>query len=62
VPAYIVEIGGVSGTKQGWGRATARDPLGLPQDSPGAYGINDDRITAFRRGYLCGVDACAFPE
>jgi predicted metalloprotease len=42
--------------------ATAGDPLGLPQDTPGAHGINDDRITAFMRGYLGGVDACAFPE
>ena len=39
--------------------ATAGDPLGLPQDSPGAHGINDDRITAFMRGYLGGVDGCA---
>jgi predicted metalloprotease len=42
--------------------ATAADPLGLPQDTPGAHGINDDRITAFMRGYLGGVDACAFSE
>ena len=42
--------------------ATAGDPLGLPQDTPGAHGINDDRITAFMRGYLGGVDACALPE
>ena len=39
--------------------ATAGDPLGLPQDMPGAHGINDDRITAFMRGYLGGVEACA---
>jgi predicted metalloprotease len=42
--------------------ATAGDPLGLPQDTPGAHGINDDRITAFMRGYLGGVEACTFPE
>jgi predicted metalloprotease len=42
--------------------ATAGDPLGLPQDTPGAHGINDDRITAFMRGYLGGVDACALLE
>jgi uncharacterized protein len=42
--------------------ATMGDPLGLPQDTPGAHGINDDRITAFMRGYLGGVDACALPE
>jgi predicted metalloprotease len=42
--------------------ATAGDPLGLPQDTPGAHGINDDRITAFMRGYLSGVDTCVFPE
>jgi predicted metalloprotease len=42
--------------------ATMGDPLGLPQDTPGAHGINDDRITAFMRGYLGGVDACAVPE
>ena len=41
--------------------ATAGDPLGLPQDMPDAHGINDDRITAFMRGYLGGVDACALP-
>ena len=38
--------------------ATVGDPLGLPQDELGAHGINDDRITAFMRGYLGGVDAC----
>ena len=42
--------------------ATAGDPLGLPQDTPGAHGINDDRITTFMRGYLSGVDTCVFPE
>jgi hypothetical protein len=42
--------------------AAAGDPLGLPQDTPGAHGINDDRITAFMRGYLGGVDACALLE
>ena len=34
------------------------DPLGLPQDQPGAHGINDDRIKAFMRGYLDGLAAC----
>jgi hypothetical protein len=42
--------------------AAAGDPLELPQDTPGAHGINDDRITAFMRDYLGGVDACALPE
>jgi predicted metalloprotease len=41
--------------------ATAGDPLGLPQDTPGAHGINDDRITAFMRGYLGGGEGCAVP-
>jgi hypothetical protein len=41
--------------------AAAGDPLGLPQDASGAHGINDDRITAFMRGYLGGVDACVLP-
>jgi uncharacterized protein len=41
--------------------AEAGDPLGLPQDAPGAHGINDDRIAAFMRGYLDGVGACGFP-
>jgi predicted metalloprotease len=41
--------------------ATAGDPLGLPQDTLGAHGINDDRITAFMRGYLGGVNACGLP-
>jgi hypothetical protein len=38
--------------------ATAGDPLGLPQDTPGAQGINDDRITAFMRDYLDDVEVC----
>jgi predicted metalloprotease len=42
--------------------ATAGDPLGLPQDAPGTHGINDDRITAFMRGYLGSVDACSLPR
>ena len=42
--------------------AVAGDPLGLPQDTPGAHGMNDDRITAFMRGYLGGIDVCALPE
>lgn len=33
------------------------DPL-LPQDQPGAHGTNDDRITAFMRGYIDGVAGC----
>ena len=37
------------------------DPLGLPQDSPGSHGINDDRIKAFMRGYLNGLEACNLP-
>ena len=41
--------------------AVAGDPLGLPQHTPGAHSINDDRITAFMRGYLGGVDGCGFP-
>jgi predicted metalloprotease len=41
--------------------AAAGDPLGLPQDTPGAHGSNDDRITAFMRGYLGGVPACVLP-
>ncbi len=41
--------------------ATAGDPLGLPQDTPGAHGINDDRITVFMRGNLGGVEGCTFP-
>jgi predicted metalloprotease len=39
--------------------ATAGDPLGLPWDTSGAHGVNDDRITAFMRGCLGGVDAGA---
>ncbi len=42
--------------------ALAGLPLGLPQDTLGAHGINDDRITTFMRGYLGGVGACALPE
>jgi hypothetical protein len=41
--------------------AAVGDPLGLPQDAPGAHGSNDDRITAFMRGYLGGVPACVLP-
>ncbi|MCC2626676.1 MAG: putative protein of unknown function, zinc metallopeptidase [Thermomicrobiales bacterium] len=37
------------------------DPLGLPQDAPGAHGINDDRVTSFMRGYLDGVTGCDLP-
>jgi predicted metalloprotease len=36
--------------------------VGLQQDTPGAHGINDDRITAFMRGYLGGIVACALLE
>jgi hypothetical protein len=39
----------------------AADPLALPQDRPGSHGINDDRIKAFMRGYLNGLDACDLP-
>jgi hypothetical protein len=41
--------------------ADAGDPLGLPQDAPGAHGINDDRVIAFMRGYLDGVTGCGLP-
>ena len=41
--------------------ADAGDPLGLPQDAPGAHGINDDRVIAFMRGYLDGVTGCNLP-
>jgi predicted metalloprotease len=37
------------------------DPLGLPQDAPGAHGINDDRVISFMRGYLDGVTGCDLP-
>lgn len=43
------------------GSAAAGDPLGLPQDAPGAHGINDDRVIAFMRGYLDGVSGCGWP-
>ena len=36
------------------------DPL-WPQDRPGAHGTNDDRITAFMRGYLDGFIGCELP-
>jgi predicted metalloprotease len=36
--------------------------VGLQQDTPGTHGINDDRITAFMRGYLGGIVACALLE
>ncbi len=39
--------------------ASVGDPLGLPQDAPGAHGINDDRISAFMRGYLHGDAICS---
>jgi hypothetical protein len=42
--------------------ATAEDPPGLPQDTPGAHGINDDRVTAFMCGYLGGIGAYALVE
>jgi predicted metalloprotease len=41
--------------------AEAGDPVGLPQDSPGAHGTNDDRIIAFMRGYLDGATGCGLP-
>ena len=43
------------------GSADAGDPLGLPQDAPGAHGINDDRVISFMRGYLDGVTGCSLP-
>jgi probable HAF family extracellular repeat protein len=52
-PGDISEAVGVSGE--------FGDPLGLPQDQPGAHGINDDRIREFMRGYLNGLDACGLP-
>jgi hypothetical protein len=42
--------------------ADAGDPVGLPQDAPGRHGTNDDRITAFMRGYLDGVTGCDWPS
>jgi predicted metalloprotease len=41
--------------------ADAGDPIGLPQDAPGAHGINDDRVIAFMRGYLDGATGCDLP-
>ena len=41
--------------------AAAGDPLGLPQDAPGAHGINDDRVISFMRGFLDGVSGCDLP-
>jgi hypothetical protein len=41
--------------------AEAGDPVGLPQDAPGAHGTNDDRIVAFMRGYLDGATGCGLP-
>lgn len=41
--------------------ADAADPIGLPQDAPGAHGTNDDRIINFMRGYLDGVSGCNLP-
>lgn len=41
--------------------ADAGDPIGLPQDAPGAHGTNDDRIINFMRGYLDGVSGCNLP-
>lgn len=38
--------------------AALGDPLSLPQDAPGAHGIDDDRISAFMRGYLGGLAMC----
>lgn len=43
------------------GSASAGDPIGLPQDAPGAHGINDDRVIAFMTGYLDGVGGCGWP-
>lgn len=40
--------------------AAGDDPL-WPQDQPGAHGTNDDRISAFMRGYLDGLTGCALP-
>ena len=37
------------------------DSPALPQDAPGAHGTNDDRVTAFMRGYLDGFIGCDLP-
>ena len=37
------------------------DQPGLPQDTVGAHGTSDDRITAFFRGYLDGFIGCDLP-
>ncbi len=39
----------------------AGDPINLPQNQPGAHGINDDRLTAFMNGYINGLPACGLP-
>lgn len=39
--------------------ASVGDPMGTPQDIPGTHGINDDRISAFMRGYLQGAMVCS---
>lgn len=36
------------------------DPVGFPQDVPGAHGTSDDRVTAFMSGYLAGFIGCEF--
>ncbi len=41
--------------------AAGGDPFGLPQDTVGAHGTSDDRITAFFRGYLDGFIGCDLP-
>lgn len=52
-PGDITEAVGVS--------ATYGDPFGLPQDTPGAHGTSDDRITAFFQGYINGFIGCDLP-
>jgi hypothetical protein len=41
--------------------AAVGDPAWLPQDSPGAHGTNDERISAFMSGYLNGLGDCGLP-
>ena len=41
--------------------ASVGDPTWMPQDSPGAHGTNDERITAFMRGYINGLGDCELP-
>lgn len=40
---------------------SAGDPIGFPQDSPGAHGTDKDRIKALVGGYLDGLTRCDQP-